>query len=494
MDEKRTQFPQFGVPESTPIAPAKSSRGLIIKIIVGVVVLAVVGVGVSLATRIWDPLWNPFRPSPEKVIEEMAEKMKTVKTVHSDVKIELSVEETEESAFNLSVTLASDSDTTDPENLKSAVGLDIVMAFEGMQFSLAGEVKTIRETYFVKLTTIPALPFLQPFLAMLGIDLSKMKNQWIKIDKEVLEGLQGINQPEMSKEKQKRIIDKIESIFKDKKLYLVKKELPDEKIGNVKNYHYLVALNKEEVKKVIPECLEFLAKEVGEEFSGGDFFGASIRAKIARTQADMSRMRTVAEIIYMNEGYSYANVNCQNEEMKLLCDEIEENVGTEPIIHQSKDEYCAYTPLLVEGYYYCIDSGFHAVITDIFPEASGYCNGDTFVCPGEATIPNEDIGKIGEEEFLKELDEFLDKVGELTADFWIGKKDGLLYGVKVEKEIDMSAFEEGVKGKMTIKIDVNLSNFNQPVKIEAPEKFLELKDIIPQIPLFIPGGAPMLYP
>jgi hypothetical protein len=39
--------------------------------------------------------------------------------------------------------------------------------------------------------------------------------------------------------------EKLKALFLDKKFYFPKKELPDEKIGNQKVYHYLVAINKE---------------------------------------------------------------------------------------------------------------------------------------------------------------------------------------------------------------------------------------------------------
>jgi len=325
----------------------KSKRNLI-KIIIGIFVVLILGTGISLAARIWDPLWNPFRPDPEKVIAKMSKKMAEVKTLHSELKFDFGYEiksETPkvESSFKTVMTAKVDSDEADPQNLKSAGDFDIVANFDGMQISVAGESITIGEDTYLKLNTIPF-----PFSIMFG----EAQGQWIKY---------GDEETEKTKEAEKETIKKLEELFKDKKLYIVKKEFPDEEIRNVKVYHYLVALNKEEIKKLLPELFKTI-----QEFMGSD--------------------KPLAE--------------------------------------------------------------------------------------GEL------------EEVLSKLEEILGKIDEITAEIWIGKKDNYLYKIKAEKEIDLSQFYELVKGKpikeiVAIKTDIDFSNFNQPVKIEAPENYKGLEEILP---------------
>jgi len=362
MEEKilSSQMPK----QELPVAPLKKSKGKIFKIVVGIIILVLVGLGISLYTRAWDPLWNPFRPEPEEVINEMAKKMTDVKTLHSETKFDFLTKEDTKETFKMTMEFWSDSDTTDKENPKSAGNFSLSLAIEGMQFLLAGESKTIGKDSYLKLTTIPASPFLEAYLSQMGIDLSQLKNQWIKIDEESTKNLlkslgMETEMEEETETKQKEMIEKFQAILKDKKLYLARKEFPDTKIKNQKVYHYLVALNKEGVKKLIPELLKELIK------------------------------------------------------------------------------------------------------TGIFPQP-----------------PTEAEWQEFEKEFPKEFDKFFAKIGDIEGEIWIGKKDLYLYKIKGGKEIDLSKFEEGTKGKITVKLDTNFSNFNQPVKIETPKEYKTLEEIL----------------
>ena len=122
-----------------------------------------------------------------------------------------------------------------------------------------------------------------------------------------------------------------------------------------------------------------------------------------RIAFDMSRIRYVAELIY-DEEESYKNLSCSfksekliseayNKEIKVICDGIEKDAGTKPIIHTSKDEYCAYIKLpgkinrrfiweKGKDIYCCIDNrGTRAVTTTVNPRDPGFCDGKTLICP-----------------------------------------------------------------------------------------------------------------
>jgi len=318
----------------------------ILLILVGIVLSSLVGTGGLLYTRIWDPMWNPFRPSPETVIIRMAERMEGLKTSHLDIDLEIETKNKEE--FKISLTSHLDSDTTDPENPKGVGDFEIVFELEGMQFSFGAEIVALDKDFYLKPTTIPALPFLAPFFEMMGIDLNQLKGQWIRFETEA------------EKEEEKEMLEELKLLLKDKKLYSVKKELTDEKIGEKKVYHYLVALNKEEIKKVVPEILEIIEK-----------YG----------------------------------------------------------------------------------------------------------------LEKEKIPEVELREFFKEFDEFLGRISEIEAEIWIGKKDYLLYRLKGEKEVDLSKFNE--KGKVIVRMEMNFSKFDEPVKIEKPKDSKTLEEIfkLPEFPL-----------
>ena len=352
--------------KSTPAYyPPTPSRKKSIVFVIGilVIVLAMIGVGVSLATRLWDPLWNPFRPEPEEVIEKMSTEMDSLKTIRSRTKFDISSKEEAKEVFKLSLDFTNDLDKTDSQNPKSAAEFYLNSEVEEVGIALGGENKTIGKDFYLKLTIVPSIP-------EFPINLNQFKDQWIKIDEESIKNLLessgapiNTSEIEKAKEKQKEIFERFQTLIKGKKLYIIKKEFPDEKIGNLKTYHYLVALNKEEVKKLIPDLLKELIK------------------------------------------------------------------------------------------------------TEIFPQP-----------------PTEAEWQEFEKEFPKKFDEFFAKIGDIEEEIWIGKKDLYLYKVKGEKEIDLSKFEESEKGKITINFEMNFSDFNKPLKIEAPKEYKGLEEILkPQI-------------
>jgi len=335
-----TRFIQFsGSMPSVPASPAKYSKELIIKIIVGVVVVGAVGTGILLATQIWDPLWNPFRPEPEKVIGEMFENMAELETLHTEIKIR--IVNTEE-GINISMVLKGDSDGTDPENPKSTLDFDFGITGEqpDEKMFLEGQIKEIGENSYFKLNVIDGL-ILEEMLMMFGIDSSKIKRQWIRYDSETTaEFLGGISSDEELSEEQQ---GKIEEIFARSEIYYVKEELKDEKINGKKAYHYVLALNSEELAEVMTAAFEISAEE-------SDLLNVSIFAK----------------------------------------------------------------------------------------------------------------------DIKKSVNEFFDEVGEITVDFWIGKKDKFLYKVELEKEINEFSFD----------FEMEFSNFDEPVTIEAPEDYKNLEDVL----------------
>jgi hypothetical protein len=366
MEETTFHFQNSNQEPKVLIVPTKSKRK-ILKIILGLIVIGIFGFFITLYTRAFDPLWNPFRPEPEEVMNEMTKKMAEVKTLHSETKFDfLTREEDTKETFKMTTEFWSDSDATEKENPKSTGNFSITLAIEGMQFLLAGENKTIGKDSYLKLTTLPASPFFEAYLSQIGIDINQIKNQWIKIDEESIKNLLkslGMETETKEETKQKEMVAKFQEILKNRKFYLVKKEFPDEEIGNQKVYHYLVTLNKEEVKKIIPEFLKAM-----------------------------------------------------------------------------------------------IDMGF-------FPQP-----------------PTETEWQEFEKEFPKEFDKFFQKIGDIEGEIWIGKKDLYLYKIKGEKEIDLSKFEESEKGKITINFEMNFSDFNKPLKIEAPKEYKGLEEILkPQI-------------
>ena len=76
------------------------------------------------------------------------------------------------------------------------------------------------------------------------------------------------------------------------------------------------------------------------------------------------------------------------------------------------------------------------------------------------------------------MDSFVSTVGDINMELWIGKKDFMLYQVKVDKSIDLNDMLPGVNTQVGIKFNITNSDFNKPMKIEAPEGAQKIEDIV----------------
>ena len=109
----------------------------------------------------------------------------------------------------------------------------------------------------------------------------------------------------------------------------------------------------------------------------------------------------------------------------------------------------------------------------------------------ESNLGFKDLSESEKEKTLEEtsnnINEFFDKIGDINFEVWVGKKDKLLYRLKTEKEIDISKFydEESLgqelRGNINIKLELNLSDFNKEIRIEAPKEFKSINEVFPFI-------------
>jgi len=356
---------------SLPPEQKKSSIGKIIFIIIiALVILGVFGFGISLAAKIWDPLWSPFRTSPEKVIEKAIAK-EELKTLKTEIKITALIKSNGEEQ-KITFNIISDIDQADKKAINTSSRFDGNLETKGMQFSLSGESRTIGEASYVKLDKFPEILALP--LAFLGINSEGIKNQWIKFDEDSLKNLLGKNWTseleKMAQEEKKQkegLLEKIEQLVNSSDFYTLKEEFSDEIIRDSKTYHYLVSLNKEKLK---------------------DF-----------------------------------------------------------VIKMQEDELGA------------IDSNSFSLTT-----------------PGSISNKN---GKVATDS-KKEIAEIFDKIGEINAEIWIGKKDYNIYRLKIEKEFSANLISPKETGSVLLNLQQDFSNFNQPIALNVPQNFKELKDIFNQ--------------
>lgn len=183
------------------------------------------------------------------------------------------------------------------------------------------------------------------------------------------------------------------SLFEKNYAFFIASELTGEEIPRI---GLLFEIDDENKAKE-----NFLKIKIPREALGlleGGFEGSYPRTKDARIMVDMMQLQMMAEIQYA-EDWGYQNVSCAYGDIKILCDDIKDQAGSELVIRQSQKAYCAYVKLSEPAAYYCVDSSMKTITTYINPGGTGYCAGLTFVCPetegmapAPETLPEERLG------------------------------------------------------------------------------------------------------
>lgn len=191
----------------------------------------------------------------------MEKKFGELRTFRSEIEINVIIRNEEEKT--LTAKLLTEVDKTEIENQRVKGNFDFKFLQRGEEFLFDGENILVGENYFIKFNQFPSLSFLTD----IGFYPNAIKNRWIKLDfeslKELLVDLESefevpdlVENFERSKLIQKDIEEKLRNLLVGEKLYLIKKELPDEKIDKKNAYHYIFALNRKEIKKLLPEIME----------------------------------------------------------------------------------------------------------------------------------------------------------------------------------------------------------------------------------------------
>ena len=255
-------------------------------LILGVVILFVLlGMTAVLASRIWDPLWNPFRPSPERVLAKSFKVQKEVKTFHYQTKGMLeftgyATQTTPEETASLELQLEGDVDRSDKEVSKSKTNFSFSVYAGPIGFPFSGKSITIGKVDYYKIEKFPLSGFLELIFESTNIGLTpeeqaeiemikefvsqiieQIQDKWIRVDPEEIERELGISFKRTTKEKEEKLIAKIEELFVKYPPIKPEKELKDQVIEGRKYYHYLTRLDKENLKKFLSELLQFMKEE-----------------------------------------------------------------------------------------------------------------------------------------------------------------------------------------------------------------------------------------
>jgi len=252
------------------------------KILIIVSVFSGILIFLLLYTNLWNPSWNPFRPAPQIVLAKMALKMKNTRAFYIEGLVQTEAnkkgryhpwrkEEESEETFS----------KTDSElkfnfgiNKKAKRDSDFLLDLEGKtheenKYIWDKEVKISDSSNSVKFKKVKDNFYLladvseQPF----------PKNQWIRLEQDQLgelllclitEGRDVGLEVQIPKEKQEELINIVVKKLATTRFYKIEKELPGEKIDGQMAYHYLISLDKREIKKlssdILSEVAEWLVK------------------------------------------------------------------------------------------------------------------------------------------------------------------------------------------------------------------------------------------
>ncbi len=250
---------QFG--EQKP----KNTKRRAVWIIAILAMLAVVFTS-ALVSKIWDPSWNPFRPSPEELLYKAIAQMAEIKTMHAEADIEIQVRGAPGIGdMKIGIRTQGDTDASDPQNPKSQMEYELAITAQGTEFFVTGEMREIDEVSYFKLDTIP-LPIML-VLASAGISSEEWLNQWFHLDPRELGMRITIDHQELE--------EKIIALLKEYPILKFKRALPDEVFQETRMYRYVFTLDPEEFKPFMTEFVDI----VGENIMGAGSRSPEIKEK-----------------------------------------------------------------------------------------------------------------------------------------------------------------------------------------------------------------------
>jgi hypothetical protein len=235
----------------------KSSSVLMLLIVIIILLLvSTVALGAILYTKVWDPVWSPFRSNPDEVLGQMMLNMQNVKTVSSQTKVNLSTDD----GKKINIDFSGVSDVTDKLNPKSSMKAGIVFSNTAINSSdsLRAEVIVLDKNLYFKISEMNVPSFDVMFL-MFGIDPSKVIGTWVKVPQDMQNKIASKDSSAMrdlTQEEMAEFTDKMQKIIIKTKIFFVTEQLSDKMIDGEKMYNYVVTINNDNLLKVFGEIMQ----------------------------------------------------------------------------------------------------------------------------------------------------------------------------------------------------------------------------------------------
>ncbi len=211
-------------------------------------VLVVIGVAIGL-------LITQVPPAQEGMVEKGVENLFALDSFKHQGKISASLPEGQ-GAFSLD--FQGSLDKSEPENWLSVFELDLAVASQGTELSLSMELRVLEDALYIKIASLPNLGFGSEIDEFLNI----LVGQWIKVDLDTLKELAGNEgyTDSLALEETKQFLEDLKALLVDKSIFQIENDLGKEEVGSDKANHYLVSIDKEVLKELIPEYVALAAK------------------------------------------------------------------------------------------------------------------------------------------------------------------------------------------------------------------------------------------
>jgi len=232
MQSQTTEFPE----------PKRGNRR-IIAILSIIFLLLIIGGGVFAYFK--------YFKSPEMIIQKALFNYSKITSLEYTGKIDIKIDKGElsgmeeifsdEREVGALISFSGKSEINDINNLKGQFSFNIeTNALTKDKFAFGLEAILLENFFYLKFSELPELVI---------IDLSKLKNQWIKFDTKTLDDEFGGGNLEKKTEKDQDLtpekIEKLQIAFQQSKVIEITDKLPNEKIEGMNTYHYGFRFNKE---------------------------------------------------------------------------------------------------------------------------------------------------------------------------------------------------------------------------------------------------------
>ncbi|MCH7552145.1 hypothetical protein IIB49_02030 [Patescibacteria group bacterium] len=236
-------------------------------IVGSVILLSVMIVEAAFLTRLWDPLWNPFRPSPEKILLQAFENSTTIESAKTDIRIDIDFEQEGRKLFEATITVSGSNQTVDGAQ-RGMGSIEGKLHQEGTDITFEAAYRVVDDKIYINVITFPVF-YIQAFTGIDDLALEKLRNQWIEFE------TKNLFPDKTNLEREEKLEKTIQNLQKNAKELLEEEELltdltylSDETLEGTRTYHLSFTVKNEGILKLVTKAI---LREASSEVSPYNF-------------------------------------------------------------------------------------------------------------------------------------------------------------------------------------------------------------------------------